>query len=131
MSKTTIAGRVREPVKDAVQEYQDANGIESTSEAIERLTERSLVANGYLCDGAAMTPARRLAREVAKLLAYVAATFWVLGVIQSSIYFSPALSVGAAAASAGIIERWLIPRLEPELTKRLPRVEVSRRGSAR
>lgn len=129
MSKPTITTRVRPAVKEAVQEYAAANGIDTDSTAVKRLMEQSLVSGGYLTGGPTVTPARQLAREIAKLLFYVAATFWVLGFLQSPTYFAPALTVGAGCAVVAAIGRWVVPRLEPGLTKRLPQVEVTKRGA--
>lgn len=125
-AKTTVDG----PTDGAIDALQDGYGLEYRSDAIRVALRRGLSNLGYLGGGAAITPGRKLVREIAKLLLYVAATLAVLSVGTGLAMLSAALGVWAGSMALFATDRWVLPRVEPALTKRLPRVDIRNRKDA-
>lgn len=123
--KTTVCNRTH----DAVENFRRANGMEYKSDAARKVLERGLSDLGYLSGGAAITPARRLAREVAKLLFFVSATLLMLSLGFQAEYLAPGVGVFAGSLLVFATDRYVLRSIEPAVTNRLPRIEVNRRGS--
>lgn len=131
MSKSQIGTKVDEPIADALEKMEDAEQLEYTSDATRRALRTGLSELGYLSDGIGITPARRYAREMAKSLLYIAATLFALSAISPLAYFGASIGVSVGAILTLAIDRWVLTRVEPAVTNRIPRVEVSRRGNTK
>lgn len=129
MTKEQLKTTAEAHVADAVDKLQDDYNMEHRSDAVRHLTKHALGELGYLGDGVGVTPARRIAREVAKLLAYVAGTLIVLSSLAGGEYLELGVAT-SVCASLVLLGDWLVlRRIEPAVTNVLPQIEVSRRGA--
>jgi len=74
-----------------------------------------------------LTPARRLTRYVAQMLLHVAAVLGILSVVTPLTFISPALGIVGGSVAMFTIDRWVLCAIEPAVTNRLPKLEVSSR----
>lgn len=130
MSKRQVNSRVPEHVADAVEELQRDRRMEHFSEAAQEALVRGLAEFGYLGEGVGLTPARRLAKHVYRMLFYVAATLAILTFSYGLQFGVPAISVATGSLAIWLGDRVVLTRVEPAVTNILPRVEVSLRGSS-
>lgn len=130
MSQKQAKTTVRQSTYDAIEEMERTLSLEYRSDAIRLALRHGLSDMGYLADGACITPARRIVREVGKLLLIVSATLATLSVTAGVAFVGPAAGVFLASVGVFALDRWLLPRLEPELTNRIPRISVSDRRDA-
>ena len=130
MSKDQIGTKVNSQISDAVNDMQQAENMEYRSDAARKALRIGLVELGYLGEGIGLTPARRYAREMAKTLIYIAATLFALSAVSPVAYFGASVGVSATAFAVLGIDRYVLTRIEPAVTNRIPRVEVSGRGSS-
>jgi hypothetical protein len=130
MSQKQAKTTVRQSTHDAIEEMERTLSLEYRSDAIRLALRHGLSDMGYLSDGSCITPARRIVREVGKLLLIVSATLATLSVTAGLAFFGAAAGVFAAAAAVFAADRWLLPRMEPDLTNRLPRISIKHRRDA-
>lgn len=130
MSQKQAKTTVRQSTYNAIEEMERTLSLEYRSDAIRLALRHGLADLGYLADSGCITPARRIVREVGKLLLIVSATLATLSVTAGVAFIGPAGGVFAAGVVVFAADRWLLPRLEPALTNRLPRVKVSHRRDA-
>jgi len=118
--KTTVSTDVDE----AVDKLRRARGYEYTSDAARDAITAGLAELGYL-GGDRRTPAQSLMHKVGELLLAVSMTLLVLSVVAGAEYTFAGVGVFVGAAIALLVERAVIPRLEPGLSQWLPMLEVS------
>lgn len=129
MSKRQLNSRVPEHVADAVERLQRDRRMEHTSDAAQEALRTGLAELGYLGDGVGLTPARRLAKHISRMLLYVAATLALLSVGYGLQFGIPAVGVAVGSLGVWLGDRYVLQEIEPAVTNKLPRVEVSKRGS--
>jgi len=129
MSKQQVNSRVPEYVDDAVDKLRRDRRMEHKSDAAREALTTGLAELGYLGEGVGMTPARRLAKHISRMLFYVAATLALLSVVYGLQFGIPAVGVAAGSLMVWLGDRYVLREIEPAVTNILPRVEVSRRGS--
>lgn len=129
MSKRQLNSRVPEHVAEAVEQLQRDRRMEHTSDAAQEALLTGLSELGYLGDGVGLTPARRLAKHISRMLLYVAATLGLLSVVYGLQFGVPAMGVATGSAMIWLADRYVLREVEPAVTNILPRVEVSKRGS--
>ena len=99
MSQKQAKTTVRQSTHDAIEEMERTLSLDYRSDAIRLALRHGLSDMGYLSDGACITPARRIVREVGKLLLIVSATLATLSVTAGVAFVGPAAGVFAAALS--------------------------------
>jgi len=119
---TELATSTDESVSDAVARLKSDRGIESKSKAVECGLKAGLQRLGYL--GGGKTPAQSLLNGVAVSVFHVGATLMMLSLFGSLAFFGAAIGVLGGSLALAVISRWAVPRVEPSLTNRLPRIEV-------
>jgi len=129
MSKRQLNSRVPEHVADAVEKLQRDRRMEHTSDAMQEALLTGLAELGYLGDGVGLTPARRLAKHISRMLLYVAATLALLSIGYGLQFGAPAAGVAVGSLSVWLADRYVLQEVEPAVTNKLPKVEVSKRGS--
>jgi len=125
MSTKPISTRTDEQTHSAVDQLSEDRG-ENMSGAAEEALQAGLKRLGYLDGGP--TPARRLVEIVSTGVFHVGATLLAFSLFGSAAFFASGMGVMAASLGLALTGRFIIPRLEPGLTNRMPRVEVSRHG---
>lgn len=121
MSKN-LTTNTNKSVSEAVDELQERRDIESRSKSVEVALKAGLRRLGYL--GGGRTPAQSLLNGVAVSVFHVGATLMVLSLLGSLAFFGAAVGVLGGSLALAVISRWAVPRVEPGLTNRLPRIEV-------
>lgn len=129
MSKRQLNSRVPEHVAESVEELQRDRRMEHTSDAAQEALLTGLSELGYLGDGVGLTPARRLAKHISRMLIYVAGTLALLSVGYGLQFGVPAMGVAVGSLAVWLADRWVLQEIEPAVTNKLPRVEVTQRGS--
>lgn len=109
----------------AVEQLRRARGLEYRSDAARLALERGLSDLGYL--GPGMTPARRLVRDVAKVLFTASMTLFALSAFTTVVYGTLAMGMLAGSAIAVAVDKLVLVRVEPSISNQLP--EVKKRGS--
>ena len=130
MSQKQAKTTVRQSTHDAIEEMERTLSLEYRSDAIRLALRHGLSDMGYLADGACITPARRIVREVGKMLFIVSATLVTLSVTAGLAFAGPAVGVFLGGVGVFAADRWVLPRLEPDLTNKIPRISVSDRRDA-
>lgn len=130
MSKDQIGTKVNGQISSAVEDMQEAEQMEYRSDAARKALRTGLAELGYLGDGIGLTPARRYAREMSKTLIYIAATLFALSAVSPVAYFGASIGVASTAIGILAVDRYVLTRIEPAVTNRIPRIEVTRRGSS-
>lgn len=125
MSGRPITTRTDERTHAAVDRFADDDDL-TKSDAAQTALQSGLKQLGYL--GGGRTRAQRLLEHVAVGVFHVGATLVVLSLLGSlSLLFAGSGALfGALAVIA--ISRSVIPRYEPTLSARLPRIEVGTHG---
>jgi len=103
--------------------------MEHKSDAAREALMTGLSELGYLGDGVGLTPARRLAKHISRMLLYVAATLALLSVGYGLQFGVPAMGVAFGSLGVWLADRYILTEIEPAVTNKLPKVEVSTRGS--
>ncbi|UIP01743.1 ribbon-helix-helix protein, CopG family (plasmid) [Halobaculum sp. CBA1158] len=120
---------VSDDLDEAVDDLRRAREMQHTSEAVREAIETGVTELGYLSEGPRMTPVRQHVRRIANLLFAASMTLFVLSAVTSAEYSFAGLGVFAGCIFAMGVERFVIPRFEPALSRRLPSLEVKRRGA--
>lgn len=130
MSKRQLNSRVPEHVADAVERLQRDRRMEHTSDAMQEALLTGLSELGYLGDGVGLTPARRLAKHISRMLLYVSATLALLSAVYGLQFGVPAAGVGVGSVGVWLADRYILQEIEPAVTNKLPKVEVNKRGAS-
>lgn len=125
-----VTSRVPEETKREIERFKDQRGYGTQSDAAREVIEVGLSELGYLSDGAGITPARRIARHVSMVLFYVSLTMALISIIAPVMLLFPAIGVMGGSVVVAVVDQWVLKHIEPAVTNKLPRVEVSRRGPA-
>jgi len=112
-----------ESVSDAVAELESDYGTESKSKAVEIALKEGLRRFGYL--DACQTRAQSLLNYLAVSVFNVGATLMLLSLFGSLAFFSAALGALVGSLGLALVSRWAVPHVEPSLSNRLPKIEVS------
>lgn len=126
MSKPQVNSRVDPETKSAVKQLSRDRGYHNQSDAARDALEHGLKHYGYL-DGVGLTPARRLARYVYRMLFHIAAVLLLLSIVTPLAFVLPAIGVFGGSVAMLLADRWVLRSIEPAVTNRLPRLEVSSR----
>jgi hypothetical protein len=126
MSRRTLGSDVPEEMHNAIDELREDRGWEHKSKAHRAAVEQGLAQLGYLDGG--KTPAQRTVETVAVGLLCVGATLAVLSLLTSVTLLYGGLGVLFGALGTMVASRVVLPRFEPHVTNRLPRIEVTRHG---
>jgi len=124
-SKDTLGTRADDDLHEAVESLGEDRGL-GKSEAVEVALQAGVSRLGYRGDG--HTPAQEVAYVTAAGMWFVAVTLIVLSVFGSVALIQAGVTVLFGALGVFASGRVVIPRVEPGLTNRLPRIEVSRYG---
>jgi len=131
MSQEQLKVRASQHTAQAVEDLKEAYHYQYRTEAVEKALETGLSELGFLSDGVGLTPARRYVRELAKILAYVGATLLAISAFGQPGYLLPGIAVTITSLTTAAVDRWVLTRIEPAVTSRLPRIEVTSRGRAK
>lgn len=123
--KKPLATRVDEPTHSAVSALARDRGV-SNSQAASEAVDAGLSRLGYGRGGS--TPVRQAIGHVATGTFHVGATLLALSFLGSLSMFAAGMGVLSAGLALSLVGRYVVPRFEPALTNRLPRIEVSRYG---
>lgn len=123
--KEPLATRVDEATHSAVERLAEDRDI-SKSKATEDAVISGLARMGYRSGGP--TPARGLIRSVAAGTFFVGATLLLLSLLGSLSLFGAGMGVMSASFGLTVVGRVVVPRFEPALTNRLPKIKVDRYG---
>jgi hypothetical protein len=120
--KPPLTVRTEESTHDAVEAFNDDRDCSSKSEAAEELLKAGLKRHGY-----AHGSATRATRSVSMLAIgtfHVGATLILLSLLGPLSLLVGGVAVMVASLTLSVVSRLVIPRFEPELSNRLPTIEV-------
>ena len=123
--KESLATRVEQDVIDAVEELGRDRDV-SKSKATEEAVLAGLARLGYRDGGP--TPTRSIIGYVASGTFFAGTTLLLLSLLGSISLFGAGMGVLSTSLGLTLFGRYVVPRFEPELTNRLPRIEVNRYG---
>lgn len=126
-SKTIVSVQVSDDTAQNIERLKDDNES-AKSDAIRLALSTGLATLGYDTRGKGQTPAQRLVRHVAEALGYVGTTVVAVSFIASVEFFFVGMAILLAGLLVAVAERVLVPRFEPNLSNRLPKIEVSTNG---
>lgn len=126
MSRRTLGSDVPEQVHEAIEQLRDDRGLEHKADAHRQAVEQGLAQLGYLDGG--RTAAQRGIETIAVGLLCVGTTLAVLSVLTTVALLYGGMGVLFGALGAMLASRVVLPRFEPAVTNRLPRIEVTRYG---
>lgn len=120
-NREPLSTRVDQQTYDAVDRLRDDRGGDRSA-AVRDALSAGLSDLGYLNDG--RTHAQRIAGQVATALLAVGATLVALSLAGSLSLLVAGVGVCAGAFSTTVVGRYVIPRYEPGLSRRIPSIEV-------
>jgi len=126
MSGKTLGSDVPDRIHDAVEQLRADRGLEHKSDAHRQAVERGLAQLGYLDGGP--TAAQRAVETIAVGLLCIGATLAVLSALTSVALLYGGMGVLFGALGTMVASRAVLPRFEPAVTNRLPKIEVTRHG---
>jgi len=120
-NREPLSTRVDQQTYDAVDRLCDDRGGDRSA-AVRDALSAGLADLGYLNDG--RTHAQRIAGRVATALLAVGATLVALSLAGSLSLLVAGVGVCAGGFSTTVVGRYVIPRYEPSLSRRIPSIEV-------
>ena len=120
-NREPLSTRVDQQTYDAVDRLRDDRGGDRSA-AVRDALSAGLADLGYLNDG--RTHAQRIAGRVATALLAVGATLVALSLAGSLSLLVAGVGVCAGAFSTTVVGRYVVPRYEPDLSRRIPSIEV-------
>lgn len=123
MSGTTLSAWVDEDTEAAVEQLAEDRDI-TNSKAAGNALQAGLGRLGY--HDARTTPVRGVINHISTGTFFVGTTLVALSLRGSLSLLGAGLGALAAALALSIAARLVVPRLEPNLTNRLPQIEVKR-----
>jgi hypothetical protein len=124
-SGKTMSAYPDEQVHSEVEDLAEDRGV-SKAEAAEEAIKSGLSRLGYRDGG--QTPTRKIFEYVATGTFFSGTTLLLVSLLGSLSLFGAGVSVLSSSLGLALFSRLVIPRFEPELTNRLPRIEVNRYG---